>query len=76
MFFNQLKLFAQTLITVRAIFNQELTIFERTPSEQVWDVGVIYGRIAKSKYGFASISAGLRIVGGVKRGGIFRLRSG
>ena len=56
------------LITVRATYNQELTIFGPTPSEEAWDVGVMYGGIAKSKYGFASISAGLGLVGGVKRG--------
>jgi hypothetical protein len=56
------------LITVRATYNEELTIFGPSPSEQAWDVGVMYGRIAKSKYGFASISAGLGLVGGVKRG--------
>ena len=28
----------------------------------------MYGGIAKSKYGFASLSAGLGLVGGVKRG--------
>jgi hypothetical protein len=56
------------LISVRATYNEELNIFGPSPSEQAWDVGVMYGRIAKSKYGFASISAGLGLVNGVKRG--------
>lgn len=56
------------IISVRATYNEELNIFGPTPSEQAWDVGVMYGGIAKSKYGFASISAGLGLVGGVKRG--------
>jgi len=56
------------LITVRSTYNEELNIFGPSPAERVWDVGVMYGRIAKSKYGFASVSAGLGLVGGVKRG--------
>lgn len=56
------------LITVRSTYNEELIIFGPSPAESIWDVGVMYGRSAKSKYGFASVSAGLGLVGGVKRG--------
>jgi len=56
------------LITVRSTYNEELNIFGPSPAERVWDVGVMYGRSAKSKYGFVSVSAGLGLVGGVKRG--------
>ncbi len=60
--------FGKKLITIRATYNEELNIFGPSPSEQAWDAGVMYGGIAKSKYGFASISAGLGLVCGVKRG--------
>lgn len=33
------------------------------PAEGVWDVGALYGRIAKTSWGLASISAGLGLVG-------------
>ena len=39
-----------------------------SPSETVWDCGILYGRIAKASYGFASISTGISLVGGVRRG--------
>ena len=56
------------LISARVTYNEELNIFGPSPSERAWDFGVMYGGIAKSKYGFASISAGLGLVGGVRRG--------
>ncbi len=33
------------------------------PAEGVWDVGVLYGRIAKTSWGLVSISGGLSLVG-------------
>ena len=56
------------LTTIRSTYNEELVIFGPSPAESIWDIGVMYGRGAKSKYGFASIAAGLGLVGGVKRG--------
>jgi hypothetical protein len=33
------------------------------PPDEVWDVGVLYGRVAKASYGLASISGGIGLVG-------------
>jgi len=38
------------------------------PLESIWDLGVLYGAITKRRFGFASVVAGLTLVGGVKRG--------
>jgi hypothetical protein len=56
------------LISIRYIYNEEWIIFNLQPKESVRDIGVLYGRIAKKPYGFASISGGLSIVSGVHRG--------
>lgn len=56
------------LFTVRSTFNEELVIFGPTPAENAWDFGCMYGRVAKSNSGFASIAAGFGLVGGVRRG--------
>ena len=59
----------KNLFSFRYLRNEELQILgENSPSETVWDFGVLYGRIAKASYGFASISTGISIVGGVQRG--------
>jgi hypothetical protein len=42
------------------------------PFESVWDLGVLYGAISKGGSGFVSASAGLAVVGGVKRGAFLR----
>ncbi len=39
-----------------------------TTSENIWDIGALYGLIAKGKYGYASISGGVSLVGGNKHG--------
>jgi hypothetical protein len=36
------------------------------PPERVWDIGVLYGRVAKGVHGIASISAGIGIAGASK----------
>jgi len=64
--------FGKKQITVRATCNAEFNLFGPTPNEEAWDVGVMYGRSAKSSYGVVSISAGLGLVGGVKRGSYLR----
>jgi hypothetical protein len=59
----------KNLLSFRYLRNEEFQILGAdSPSETVWDVGVLYGRIAKASYGFASISAGISLVGGVRRG--------
>jgi hypothetical protein len=56
-----------SLITVRASIAEEV-VFLTDPSVSVWDVGVMYGRQAKGKWGYASISTGLALTGGMERG--------
>ncbi|UCH14679.1 MAG: hypothetical protein JSV22_01640 [Bacteroidales bacterium] len=56
-----------SLISIRFTYNREPAIF-KSPDERVWDVGILYGIMAKKPYGFASISGGVSFVGGVKRG--------
>ena len=62
----------KNLLSFRYLRNVEFQIFwPDLPIEKVWDVGVLcgrIGRIAKASYGFASISSGMSIVGGVRRG--------
>ena len=60
--------FGSSLISIRSVANSEFKIFGPSPSENVWDLGVLYGRSAKASYGVASISGGIAIVGGVRRG--------
>ena len=40
---------------------------EDYPFRGIGDIGFLYGRIAKASYGFASISAGISLVSGVRR---------
>jgi hypothetical protein len=60
------------LISIRFIYNEEinLQIFGPgpSPSESVWDLGALYGRNAKTLHGLASVSGGVSLVGGVRRG--------
>jgi len=58
------------IISVRYAANTEFNIFGPTPEESVVDVGLLYGIYSSSKYGFASIAAGLSYVNGVRRGKI------
>jgi hypothetical protein len=59
-----------SIVSIRHVHNRELrlSLFDSTPSESVWDLGVLYGRIAEASYGTASISGGIAIVRGVRRG--------
>jgi hypothetical protein len=61
------------LISIRFIYNEEMIFFKVSPLENLWDMGVLYGRIARRSYGFASISGGLGLVGGVHRGSFINL---
>jgi hypothetical protein len=56
------------LVSFRFLYNEEMIFLRTSPLEMVWDVGVLYGRIARTSYGFASISGGFGLVGGVRRG--------
>lgn len=58
-----------SLHSFRYIRNEEFQLLgSDLPTETVWDCGALYGRIAKASYGFASISCGISILGGVRRG--------
>lgn len=60
----------KSLISLRSVYNIDVSfnIFGGPPplAETAWDIGVLYGRIAKASYGFASISGGVSIVGGLR----------
>ena len=54
------------LFSIRGVENEEfkLDLFGYTgPPDKVWDMGVLYGRVAKASWGLASISAGVGLVG-------------
>lgn len=60
------------LVSIRYVYN----FMEIDPSpgyitspsfnKNVWDAGVLFGKIAKASYGLASVSGGIGIVGGVR----------
>lgn len=52
----------------RYVYNEEFNILGPSPSESVGDFGVLFGIHTKASYGLASISGGISIVGGVRRG--------
>jgi hypothetical protein len=55
-----------SLLSIRwvAIAELQLDLWGTSgPAEGVWDVGALYGRIAKTSWGLASVSAGLSLVG-------------
>lgn len=55
-------------LTIRVSGVSEVNLFGPRPDENVWDVGVLFGRQAKGKWAYASASAGLALVGGMRRG--------
>lgn len=56
------------LVSIRFVRNEELSFFKDSPKESSWDAGVLYGRIKKSRLWFCSLSGGIGVVGGVRRG--------
>ena len=61
------------LFSIRAIRSSEVSIAiglpgGTTPKESVWDIGLLYGRSVNTSRISASISAGISLVGGVRRG--------
>lgn len=59
----------KNIFTVRSIICSEFKILGPSPSEGVWDFGVLYGRTIKDTYSFASLSGGISYVNVVRRGG-------
>ncbi|MDP8239499.1 MAG: hypothetical protein P9X24_10450 [Candidatus Hatepunaea meridiana] len=55
------------ILSTRFIHNTEFD-FLNIIDETVWDLGLLYGGMVKSKYWIASISTGLSLVGGVQQG--------
>ena len=64
------------IISVRYIYNEEFIIFGPNPAQNAWDVGVLFGKCAKSRHAFASIAAGIGVTGGLKRGAFLSSGSG
>lgn len=64
--------FGNNLTSIRLIYTAEEqwgnSLYKNEPYENFWDVGILYGRNLKDERDFISISAGIAIVGGVKRG--------
>lgn len=59
---------ANRSLTVRATLVEEFELFGPLPVENVWDVGVLYGRERRGRRGYASAAAGIALVGGMRRG--------
>lgn len=55
--------------SVRASWVEELALFT-SPAESAWDVGILYGAQKRSRRGYLSASAGLALVGGMRRGAL------
>jgi len=62
--------FGSTLVSLRYVYGEEIRgMFEGpSPLESVWDLGLLYGVSEKASYGVVSVSAGVGLVGGVRRG--------
>ncbi len=56
------------LVSARFLITDELDLQNQSSSESIWDVGLLLGRFYKSDHILASLSAGLSLVGGMKRG--------
>jgi len=65
-----------SLITIRYIYNREIVLFSPSPPETAWEIGALYGGMVASSLGFASLSAGVSLVGGVRRGRVLFERGG
>jgi len=55
-------------ITIRTAAVEEFNLFGPVPAESVWDLGVLYGRQTRGKWGYVSAAAGVALVGGIRRG--------
>lgn len=68
-----------SLFSVRWVTNFEFQLDiwgESGPAETVWDLGALYGRVAKAEHGMASMSAGVGVVGGSREGNRVPLHMG
>lgn len=61
---------------LRFIRESEFNLFGPEPGEKFYDIGFLYGRVTKSKIVRFSISGGLGIIGGVKRGAFLEKNPG
>lgn len=55
-------------ITIRTAAAEEFDLFGPVPAEGVWDLGVLYGRQTRGRWGYVSAAAGVALVGGMRRG--------
>lgn len=53
---------------LRLIWDDEFAFFGPNPSEKYYDIGLLYGKFICSKIIRLSVSGGLGVLGGVKRG--------
>jgi hypothetical protein len=69
-----------SLFSIRGVENAELKLDlwgeDSGPPDVVWDIGALYGRVAKASFGVASISGGLSVVGFSKGEGRSSYRPG
>ncbi|MGC1392009.1 MAG: hypothetical protein WA816_13315 [Bacteroidales bacterium] len=61
---------------LRFIRESEFNLFGPVPGEKFYDIGFLYGRVSKSKIVRLSISGGLGLIGGVKRGAFLERNPG
>lgn len=57
-----------TAFTVRASVVEEFNILGPSPSENVWDLGVLYGAQVTGRRAYLTAEAGIAVVGGMRRG--------
>jgi hypothetical protein len=63
-------------LKLRFIRESELNFLGPVPGENFYDIGLLYGRVTKSKILRLSISGGLGFLGGVKRGAFLERNQG
>lgn len=56
------------LFSFRYMYNEEFSILGPLPLETLWDAGPMIGWTGKNRYGSFSVSSGLALTGGIKRG--------
>jgi len=61
---------------LRFIRESEFNLLGPVPGEKFYDIGLLYGRVTKSKIFRLSLSGGLGLLGGVKRGAFLERKLG
>lgn len=58
------------LVQIRSTYNMEMSILGPEPQESLWEVSPMFGFVYKGRVGWISASAGVGLVGGVRRGAL------